>query len=141
MTKVEVPTSVSLYVQWVLHPFERPQVAQQKSANSKWALAQTKELLKANSIGSDDIKIAVQFNGKVLVEIVKPDKVIKDGKEFWAEVLDFLKESINIVSVSVYVNNEISDKIASNLADRVPLPWHQGYQGYNTTTLIYHKTK
>lgn len=139
MTKIEVPTSVTLYVEWMLHPFEKPQAAEQKSANSKWALAQTKELLKANSIDSDDVKIAVQFNGKVLVEIVNPDMNIKEGKEFWEEVIELLKKSNKIESVSVYVNNDTSDKIASNLADRVPLPWHQGYQGYNTSTLIYHK--
>ena len=139
MTKVEIPTSVTLYIQWVLHPFEKPQVAEQKSANSQWALAQTKKLLNANSIDSDDVKIAVQFNGKVLVEIVNPEIENKEGKEFWEEVMECLKKSDKIESVSVYVNNDISDKIATNLADQVPLPWHQGYQGYNTTTLIYHK--
>ena len=139
MTKVEVPKSVILYVQWVLHPFEKPQVADQKSANSKWALAQTKELLEANSIDSNDVRIAVQFNGKVLLEIVNPDMVIKDGKEFWEFVLKSLKQSSKIESISVYVNNEASEKIATNLADRVSRPWHQGYQGHDTTTIIYHK--
>lgn len=139
MTKVEVPTSVTLYVQWVLHPFEKPQVAEQKSANSKWALAQTKELLEANSIDSNGVNIAVQFNGKVLLEIVNPDMEIKEGKEFWEVVLESLKQSSKIESISVYVNNEASEKIATNLADRVPRPWHQEYQGHDSTTIIYHK--
>lgn len=139
MTKVEVPTSVTLYVQWELHPFESPQVAEQESANSKWALSQTKELLKAHSINSDYVKIAIQCNGKVLVKIGGPEIDNKEGKEFWEEVIELLQKSNKIESISVYVNNETSDKIASNLADRVPRPWHQGYQGYNTTTLIYHK--
>lgn len=139
MAKVEVPTSVTLYVQWELHPFEKQQVAQQKSANSKWVLAQTKELLEANSIDSNCVKIAVQFNGKVLLEIINPDMEIKEGKEFWEVVLESLKQSSKIESISVYVNNEASEKIATNLADRVSRPWHQGYQGQNTTTLIYHK--
>lgn len=139
MTKVEVPKSATLYVQWVLHPFDKPQVTGQKSANSKWALTQTKELLKANSIDPDDVKIAIQFNGKVLLEIVNPDMEVKEGKEFWEEVLESLKQSSRIESISVYVNNDISEKIAINLADRVPRPWHQGYQGHDTTTIIYHK--
>lgn len=139
MAKVEVPTSVTLYVQWKLHPFEKPQVAEQKSANSKWALAQTKELLEANSIDSNGVKIAVQFNGKVLMEIVNPDMEVKERKEFWEIVLESLKNSPKIESISVYVNNDTSEKIATNLADLVSRPWHQGYQGQNTTTLIYHK--
>lgn len=128
-----------LYVQWVLHPFENPQVAEQKTANSKWALAQTKELLKTNSIDSDDVKLAVQFNGKVRLEIVDPEKKVNDGDEFWKDILDILTRSNNIESIYVYVNNETSEKIACNLADRVTRPWHQGFQGHNTTTLIYHK--
>ena len=79
MAKIEIPTSVTLYVQWVLHPFEKPQVAEQKSANSKWALAQIKELLGANSIDSNEVKIAIQFNGKVLLEIANPNMEVKDG--------------------------------------------------------------
>ena len=128
-----------LYVQWVLHPFENPQVAEQKTANSKWALAQTKELLKTNSIDPDDVKLAVQFNGKVRLEIVDPEKKVNDGDEFWKDILDILTRSNNIESIYVYVNNETSEKIACNLADRVTHPWHQGFQGHNTTTLIYHK--
>lgn len=139
MTKMEIPTSVTLDVQWVLHPFEKPQVVEQKSANSKWALAQTKELLEANSIDSNDVKIAVQFNGKVLLEIINPDMEVKGGKEFWEVVLEALMQSSNIESISVYVNNDTSEKIGINLADRVPRQWHQGYQGQNTTTLIYHQ--
>ena len=139
MTKVEVPTSVTLYIQWVLHPFEKPQMAEQKSANSKWALAQTKELLEVNSIDSNGVKIAVQFNGKVLLEIVNPDMEIKEGKKFWEVVLESLKQSSKIESISVYVNNKASEKIATNLADRVSRRWHQGYQGQSTTTLIYHQ--
>lgn len=139
MTKVEVPTSVTLYVQWVLHPFDKPQVSEQKSANSKWALAQTKELLGANSIDSNEVKIAIQFNGKVLLEIANPDMEVKDGKEFWEVVLELLTQSSKIESISVYVNNDTSEKIATNLADRVPRPWHQEYQGHDSTTIIYHK--
>lgn len=139
MPNIEIPTSVTLYVQWGLHPFEKPQVVEHKSANSKWALAQTKELLEANSIDSNDVKIAVQFNGKVLMEIVNPDMEVKERKEFWEVVLESLKQSSKIESISIYVNNDISEKIAINLADRVPRPWHQGYQGQNTTTLIYHQ--
>lgn len=139
MTNVEVPTSVTIYVQWVLHPFEKPQVAEQKSANSKWALAQTKELLEANSIDSNDVKIAVHFDGKVLLEIVNPDKEANEGKVSWEIVLESLKQSSKIESISVYVNNDASEKIATNLADRVPRPWHQGYQGHDATTIIYHQ--
>lgn len=139
MPKIEIPTSVTLYVQWVLHPFEKPQVPEQKSANSKWLLAQTKELLDANSIDSDEVKLAVQFNGNILLEIVNPEMEVEEGNEFWEVVMESLKKSPKIESISVYVNNDTSEKIAINLADRVSGPWHQGYQGQNTTTLIYHK--
>lgn len=139
MTKVEIPTSVTLYVQWMLHPFERPQTAEQKSANSKWAFVQTKELLKANSIDSDEVKPAIQINGKVQLEIVNPGRKVKGRKEFWEVVIESLITSPKIESISVYVCNDTSEKIAINLADRVPSPWHQGYQGHNTTTIIYHK--
>lgn len=139
MPKIKTPTSVTLYVQWNLHPFAKPQVADQRSANSKWALAQTKELLGENSIDSDEVKIAVQFNGKILLEIVNPDMKIKDGKEFWEVMLELLKKSPEIESICVYVNNDTSEKIAINLADRVPRPWHQGYQGHDATTIIYHQ--
>lgn len=139
MPKIETPTSVTLYVQWVLHPFEKPQVSAQKSANSKWALAQTKELLEANFMEADDVKLAVQFNGKILLEIIDPEKKVNDGDEFWQEVLAILTKSNEIESIYVYVNNDTSEKIACNLADRVIRPWHQGYQGYNTTTLIFHR--
>ena len=139
MVKVEVPTSVTLYVQWILHPFEKPQVAEQKSANSKWALAQTKELLKANSIGADDVQLAVQFNGKILLKIADPEQKVNDGDEFWKNVLDVLTKSNDIESISVYVNNDTSEKIACSLADTVNSPWHQVYQGYGTTTLIFHR--
>lgn len=73
------------------------------------------------------------------MEIVNPDMEVKEGKEFWEVVLESLKQSSKIESISIYVNNDISEKIAINLADRVPRPWHQGYQGQNTTTLIYHQ--
>lgn len=139
MPKIEIPTSVTLYVQWVLYPFEKPQVAEQKSANSKWALVQTKELLEANAIDSNDVKIALQYNGKVLLEIVNPDMEAKEGKVFWEVVLESLKKSSKIESISVYVNNDTSEKIATNLADRVSRPWQQGYKGHNATTIIYHK--
>ena len=139
MEKVEVPTSVTLYVQWVLHPFDKPQVSEHKSANSKWALAQTKELLKTNFIDLDNVKIAKQFNGMVLLEIVNPDLTVKEGKEFWSVVLESLKKSPKIESISILVCNDTSEKIATNLADRVSRPWHQGYQGHNATTIIYHK--
>ncbi len=138
MSKIEVPKSVTLYVQWVRYPFPTPHVAELKSANSKWALNKTKELLAANSIDTADVKLAVQFNEQILLEIIEPS-IVEDGKEFWETVLALLKNSKDIESISIYVNNETSEKIATNLADRVPRPWHIGYQGYNTTTLIYHK--
>lgn len=139
MTKVEVPTSVTLYIQWIPQPFKIPQVAGQESANSKWALTQTKELLEAKSIDSGEVKLVKDFNGKVYLEIVNPEMKGEDGKEFWEEMIGFLKGSDKIVSISVFVNNETSEKIALNLADRVDCQWHRGYQGYKKETIIYHK--
>ena len=139
MPKIETPTSVTLYVQWILHPFATPQVAEQKSANSKWALAQTKKILDDNFIDSEGVRVATQFNGQVRLEIFNPEMETNEGKEFWEDVLDIIKKAQDIESISVYVNNDISDKIAANLADRVQRPWHRGYQGPGRITLIYHK--
>lgn len=139
MPKIEVPTSVTYYVQWVLHPFATPQIAGQKSANSKSALAQTKELLKANSIGVNEVKLTNQFNGMVRLEVVDPCMKDENQKEIWTKILDLLIKSNNVETISVLVNNDKSEMIACNFADQVQQPWHQGYQGHNTTTLIYHK--
>ena len=139
MPKIETPTSVTLYVQWILHPFAYPQVTAQKSANSKWALARTQKILEDNFIDSEDINIAAQFNGKVRLEIVNPGIETKPGKEFCEEVVDLLKQSKEIESISIDVNNDISDKLAAKLADRVHYPWLRGYQGHGNISLIYHK--
>lgn len=127
---------MTFYVQWKLHPFAIPHVAEQKLENSKWALTQTKILL-AKEIDSGKVKLAKRHNGQILIEILDPE-IEEDGKEWWEIILNHLCKSEEIESISVLVNNDVSDKIASNLSDRVPLPWHQGYQGYKATTLIYH---
>ena len=85
------------------------------------------------------MKLAVQFNGKVVLEIANPEMEVEEGKELWAVVLESLKKSPKIDSISVFVNNDTSEKIAINLADRVSRPWQQGYQGHNATTIIYHQ--
>jgi len=139
MPKTEVPTSVTLYVQWILHPFPTPHVPQQKSANSNWALAKTKAILEDMLIDEREVKLGVQHNSRVLLEIIQPDKQVENGKEFWEEVMSSLKKSNEIISISICVNNDMSEKIATNMADRVPLPWQTGYQGYNSITLIYHQ--
>lgn len=138
MPRIENPTSVTLYVQWILHPFDKPQVAEQKLVNSKWAIDQTKKLLEENSIDSRVVKTAVLSNGEVLIDIINPDMKVKEGEELWKEVIESVSKSDKIDSISIYVNNDTSEKIALNLADKVPKPWHQGYMGYHKTTLIYH---
>ncbi len=130
---------MTLYAQWVLYPFSSPQTSQQKSANSKWALAKAKEALTSNSIDANGLKLILQYNGEILIEVFHPGLKDGKGKEFWEDVLSALKKSEGLVSISVYVNNDISEKIAINLAERVPHPWHIEYQGRNSNTLIYHK--
>lgn len=139
MPKIEVPLSVTFCVQWTLHPFATPQIAEQKSANSKWALAKTKELLESNSIGHDEVRIASKYNGMVSLEIVNPCLKEDNGNEQWAIILNALKKSNDVETISVFVNNDKSEMIACKFADYVQRPWHQGYHGYNKTTLIYHK--
>lgn len=138
MPRIEVPTSVTLFVQWSLHPFPTPHVAEQKLANTKCAVNKTKELLIANSVLVADVIVTTHINGAIRLEILKPLES-EDGREYWETILTVLKGSKDIESISIYVNNDTSEKIATNLADKVNRPWHQGYQGYNTTTLIYHK--
>lgn len=140
--KVEEPTSVTLYVQWILHPFKTPQTPQQQRENSKWALEKTKELLEAESINEDDVKLVIRQNGLIGVKILYPNFQIEENgstKEFWEKVLTILEKSNDVVSIGVYVNNDTSEKIAVNLADRVSYPWHTGFQGSDNLTLIYHK--
>ena len=139
MPKIEVPASVPLYVQWRLHPFPTPNIREHSYANSKWALAEAKKLLEENAINERDVKLSVQYNGIVLMEILQPEVLVEDGKEMWDYVLSFLEKSNDIVSISILVNNDITSNIASNLADRVPRPWYTGYRGSNSNTLIYHK--
>lgn len=138
MPKIENSTSVNLYVQCVFCPFASPQITQQKIANSKWALARIKEILTTNSVDLSDVILIVQDNGLILLKILKPDVHVENEKEFWEYVLSILKQSSDIISISILVNNDMSEKIALNLADRVPTPWHSGYKGYYTTTTIYH---
>lgn len=123
----------------MLHPFPNPQVPEHSTTNSKWAVVQAKKLLEENSINESNVKVVVQNNGMVLMEILQPEILAENGKEMWEYVLSFLKKSNDIVSISIFVNNEISEMIAMNFADRVPRHWHKGYQGYNSNTLIYHK--
>lgn len=139
MMEITTPTSVTLYVQWIPHPFPTPHTAEQKSRNSKWALDKTKELLTVNSIDSANVKLAKQFNGLVLLEILDPSVKDEEGKEFWETVLDLMISSKEVESISIYVCNDTSEKIAAKLADRVPTPWHTGYNGYNEFTKIYHR--
>lgn len=139
MMEITTPTSVTLYVQWIPHPFPTPHTAEQKSRNSKWALDKTKELLTVNSIDSANVKLAKQFNGLVLLEILDPSVKDEEGKEFWETVLDLMISSKEVESISIYVCNDTSEKIAVKLADRVPTPWHTGYNGYNEFTKIYHR--
>lgn len=140
--KVEEPTTVTLYVQWILHPFKTPQTPQQQRENSKWTLEKTKELLEAESINEDDVKLVIRQNGLIWVKILYPNFQIEENgstKEFWEKVLTILEKSNDVVSIGVYVDNDTSEKIAINLADRVSRPWHTGYQGHDNLTLIYHK--
>lgn len=140
--KVEEPTRVTLYVQWILHPHKMPQIPQQEKENSKWALEKTKELLKSESIDEDDVKLIIKQNGLIWVEILFPNLQIEENgstKEFWEKVLAILEKSNDVVSIGVYVDNDTSEKIAVNHADRVPCPWHTGYMRHNNLTIIYHK--
>ncbi len=73
------------------------------------------------------------------MEILTPQKQLASNREFWEYFLSILQACENIESISVFVNNDISHKIAFKLADLVNRPWYQGYQGYNKSTLIYHK--
>lgn len=138
MPKIENSTSVTLYIQCISHTVANPQIPQHRIANSKWALARIKEILMANSVDFNDVKLIVQDSGLVLLEILEPDLHVENAKEFWEYILSILKQSSDIVSISILVNNDMSEKIALNLADRVPTPWHSGYKGYYTTTTIYH---
>lgn len=140
--KVEEPTTVTLYVQWILHPFKTPQTPHQQKENSKWALRKTKELLNSDSIDEDDARLVIKQNGLIWVEILFPNMQIEDNgstEDFWKKVLTILEKSNEVESIGVYVNNDTSEKIAVNLADRVSYPWHTGFQGSDNLTLIYHK--
>lgn len=139
MPKIETPTSVRLYVQWILHPFQNPKVPEQESENSKWAFEQAKKFLNEYYIDKEEVQLILGHNGLTLMDIQVSEKELASGREFWEYFLSILKTCENIESISVYVNNDMSEKIAANLSDQVLSPWQTGYRGYDTTTLIYHK--
>ena len=85
-----------------------------------------------------EVKVIPDFENFATLQLSNPQLVI-GGKEQWEMLLLHLTDCEFIESVSVYVNDELSEKIAANLADKVPFPWHEGYRGKNQNTLIYHK--
>ena len=85
-----------------------------------------------------EVKVIPDFENLATLHVSNPQLTI-DGKERWETLLLHLTDCEFIESVSVYVNDDLSEKIAVNLADKIPMPWHEGYRGQNQYTLIYHK--
>lgn len=139
MRKIDNPSEVTFFVQWELDPFPNPQIDHHKIENTKKAIQQTKEVLKTILEQSEDIKIASNYNGKVAIIIGEPE--LKDGSNIEMNEIVFsaLKNCPNVVEISVFVNNDISEKIAINKADIANKHYHTGYNGKNKETLIYHK--
>lgn len=84
------------------------------------------------------VNVIAEFDNQVSLHISDPEK-INDEKELWEELLEHLKNCEFVESVSVYVNEDLSEKIAINLAGTVRTPWNECYHGHNQYTLIYHK--
>ena len=85
-----------------------------------------------------EVKVIPDFENLATLHVSNPQLSI-DGKERWETLLLHLTDCKFIESVSMYVNDDVSEKIAVNLADKIPMPWHEGYLGQNQYTLIYHK--
>lgn len=139
MPIVEDPKSLSLFVQWKLHPYESPYNEEQKKKNTEYAVNKTKGILRVIPNFSELLKIIHKHNGIVYLILDEPEHLIEDECVLWKKVFDLLRAEDEVTAIHVYVNNDISEDIALNYADRVSLPWHQGYQGKENKTLIYHK--
>ncbi len=139
MPKIEDSSDLILFVQWELLAFPKPQIYEQKRENTKRAVAETKKVLNAVIQQFPEIKIVSKDNGKVQLNIPDPEALCDDDISLYEEILDLLHNSEKVVFITVDVNNDISEKIATNKADYVQEPWHSGYQGMNQETIIYHK--
>lgn len=134
---VETPTSLTLYVQWETHSRANPVNRGLNRENDKWALSEAKVLLSDILAEFDDIKLVTKYGGAT--ELIIPQPSIQYNGILWKNILDLLMSSQNVLSISVYVNNDISEMIACNYADTVSRLYWEGYQGQGKFTLIYHK--
>lgn len=139
MENLDNSPEVTFYVQWALKPFPHPQIDIHKIANTKEAIKQTKEVLETILEQFDGIIIASDYNGKVKIIIEDPKQKDTQNNQLWNIILSTLKNCSDIIYISVFVNNDISEMIAINNADLVNKPYHTGYTGTNNETLIYHK--
>ncbi len=139
MPKIEDNSDLILFVQWELLAFPKPQISEHKRENTKIAVAEAKKVLSDVIQQFPDIKIVGRDNGKVQLIIPDPEAACDNGISLYEDILDLLHNSENVVFITVDVNNDISEKIATNKADYVPKPWHSGYKGMNHETVIHHK--
>jgi len=139
MPKIEETTSLTLYAQWILYPFPAPQISEQKSANSKWAVSETMKTLEKVIEQFPDIKIIPKYNGNVQLNIPDPEAKLTNDILLLEAVISNLQKAEQVEYITVYVNNDISEKIAINKADYVRASWNTGYQGFHKETIIYHK--
>lgn len=139
MPKIEETTSLTLYAQWKLYPFPAPQIPEQKSANSKWAVSETTKTLEIIIEQFQNIKIIQKHNGKVQLNIPDPEAKLTNDISLWEAVISNLQKAEQVEYITVDVNNDISERIAINKADYIRTLWNAGYQGFHKETIIYHK--
>ena len=140
MPKIEEPQSISLFVQWNLDPFKSPRTAEQKSENTKSAVKRTIKHL--NSLIDEfpsRINIVGEYDGKVQIIIDDPETKSSSQSEICREIVESLIKNEEVISIEIFVNNDLSESIACNLSPNVKLPWRTDYKGRNSNTLIHHK--
>lgn len=139
MPKIEAPSSLTLFIQWDRYPFSTPQISEHKRKNTEWAVAETKQVLDTVLQQFPELKIVSESNGRVQVIIPDPETICENDNTLWNQVLFLLQKVEKVECITVYVNNDISHKIAINKVDYVPDPFNKGYQGFNKETIVYHK--
>ena len=132
MSKISEPIGLTLFVQWELYPFPNPQVSEHKKANKQWALQQTENAL-TDILGECDIQLGGRSNSMVQIVIDEPESKWKN-MDLSEAIIKILEKSNSVLSISIYVNNDISEKIAINMSEHCA---GIEYRGTNQETIIY----
>lgn len=100
---------------------------------------ENRERLAAFLTGIPDVRVIGDFGNKADIHVFSAEKLQPDERTWAEHIFEKLKSCDFLEAIEVYVNDDLSEKIAINHCDYVPAPWNKSYSGYNDYTLIFHK--